>query len=220
VTQARTVGDAGHVKTYDVRIPPHNLPGVLRVPPHAFSLVIFAHGSGSSRLSPRNVMVSESLNRSGIATLLFDLLQPQEENANNRRKVFEIPLLADRLVQAVRWCRSAIPPCAVFRLDSSGQVQVPPQHSSQRHALKRSAQSFRAGAGRILPMASCWRCGRLRFSLSAAKIIALSNSTNRHMLSSAGPRNWSSYRALPTSSRNTARSSRLLRMQDAGSRHI
>lgn len=103
MTQARTVGDAGHVKTYDVRIPPHNLPGVLRVPPHAFSLVIFAHGSGSSRLSPRNVMVSESLNRSGIATLLFDLLQPQEENANNRRKVFEIPLLADRLVQAVRW---------------------------------------------------------------------------------------------------------------------
>jgi putative phosphoribosyl transferase len=48
-------------------------------------------------------MVAEALNRSGIATLLFDLLRPEEEDANNRAKVFEIPLLAERLVQALRW---------------------------------------------------------------------------------------------------------------------
>ncbi len=102
MAQAQTIRGAG-LRSFDVRIPPHNLPGVLRVPAHVFSLVIFAHGSGSSRLSPRNVMVSEALNRSGIATLLFDLLRPDEENADNRAKVFAIPLLADRLVQAIRW---------------------------------------------------------------------------------------------------------------------
>lgn len=220
MTQARTVGDAGHVKTYDVRIPPHNLPAVLRVPPHAFSLVIFAHGSGSSRLSPRNVMVSGSLNRRGIATLLFDLLQPQEKNANNRRKVFEIPLLADRLVQAVRWSQRnpAVRGLPIGLFGASTGAAAALVAAARLEEI--GAVVSRGGAGRILPMASCWRCGRLRFSLSAAKIIALSNSTNRHILSSAGPRNWSSYRALPTSSRNTARSSRLLRMQDAGSRHI
>lgn len=95
--------NVGNVQSYGVRIPPLNLPGVLHVPAHAFSLVVFAHGSGSSRLSPRNLLVSESLNRSGMATLLFDLLQPGEEDANNRAKVFDIPLLADRLVQVIRW---------------------------------------------------------------------------------------------------------------------
>jgi putative phosphoribosyl transferase len=89
--------------SFDVHVPPHDLPGTLRIPKHAFSLVIFAHGSGSSRLSPRNVMVADALNRRGIATLLFDLLKPEEENANNRAKVFEIPFLADRLIDAIGW---------------------------------------------------------------------------------------------------------------------
>jgi putative phosphoribosyl transferase len=96
----------GHVQTYDVRVLPENLHGTLRVPAHPVSLVVFAHGSGSSRFSPRNVMVAESLNRSGIATLLFDLLLPEEESANNRAKVFEIPFLADRLVGALRWSQA------------------------------------------------------------------------------------------------------------------
>jgi fermentation-respiration switch protein FrsA (DUF1100 family) len=91
------------LETFEVHIPPHGLPGVLRVPRHAFCLVIFAHGSGSSRLSPRNIMVADAMNRKGIATLLFDLLKPEEENANNRAKVFEIPFLAERLIDAVRW---------------------------------------------------------------------------------------------------------------------
>lgn len=66
-------------------------------------LVIFAHGSGSSRFSARNRMVAEHLNRSGFATLLFDLLTPQEEGDRTRR--FDIPLLAHRLQAALDWSR-------------------------------------------------------------------------------------------------------------------
>lgn len=86
---------------YEVRIPPVGLTGDLRVPKGAFSLVAFAHGSGSSRLSPRNRAVASALNRHGIATLLFDLLTSDEEA--DRANVFDIALLADRLVDVVRW---------------------------------------------------------------------------------------------------------------------
>ena len=91
------------VESRDVMLLPLDLPGTLRVPQDAFALVVFAHGSGSSRLSPRNIMVSEALNRQGIATLLFDLLTPEEENANRRAKVFDVPLLASRLELAIAW---------------------------------------------------------------------------------------------------------------------
>jgi len=80
----------------DVRIPPQGLIGSLRIPKNAYALVVFVHGSGSSRLSPRNVLVARALNDRGIATLLFDLLTPAEEG--DRVNVFDIPLLAGRLV--------------------------------------------------------------------------------------------------------------------------
>jgi dienelactone hydrolase len=73
------------------------------MPADAFALVAFAHGSGSSRLSPRNIQVAKALNSAGLATLLFDLLTPEEESAHHRAKVFDISLLADRLAEAVRW---------------------------------------------------------------------------------------------------------------------
>ncbi len=85
----------------DVRIAPLGLAGILQIPENAFALVVFAHGSGSSRLSPRNTAVARALNDRGIATLLFDLLTPAEEA--DRANVFDIPLLADRLVDAVLW---------------------------------------------------------------------------------------------------------------------
>jgi fermentation-respiration switch protein FrsA (DUF1100 family) len=85
----------------EVRIPPIGLAGTLRVPDGAKSVVAFAHGSGSSRLSPRNMAVAEALNKSGMATLLFDLLTVDEEA--DRRNVFDIPLLSERLVDAVHW---------------------------------------------------------------------------------------------------------------------
>jgi putative phosphoribosyl transferase len=77
------------------------LPGALHVPPGATGIVLFAHGSGSSRLSPRNVSVGRTLNTGGLATLLFDLLTPDE--ARSRARVFDIDLLAARLVGATRW---------------------------------------------------------------------------------------------------------------------
>ncbi len=77
------------------------LPGTLAVPAACRGLVIFAHGSGSSRHSPRNRFVAGVLHRAGIATLLFDLLT--EAEAQDRRLVFEIGLLADRLDGARRW---------------------------------------------------------------------------------------------------------------------
>jgi pimeloyl-ACP methyl ester carboxylesterase len=80
------------------------LAGNLRVPAGARAIVVFAHGSGSSRLSPRNRAVAEALNREGLATLLFDLLSAEEED--DRANVFDIPLLAERLVAAVRWIDS------------------------------------------------------------------------------------------------------------------
>jgi pimeloyl-ACP methyl ester carboxylesterase len=85
----------------DVRVPPVGLAGTLTVPKGAHALVVFAHGSGSSHRSPRNIAVASALNAQGIATLLFDLLTPAEEG--NRANVFDIPLLADRLIDAVRW---------------------------------------------------------------------------------------------------------------------
>jgi pimeloyl-ACP methyl ester carboxylesterase len=85
----------------DVQVPPLGLAGTLRIPERAYALVVFAHGSGSSRLSPRNRAVAEALNEQGIATLLFDLLTAEEEA--DRANVFDIPLLAERLVHVVRW---------------------------------------------------------------------------------------------------------------------
>ena len=77
--------------------------GDLRIPDGAAGVVIFAHGSGSSRFSPRNREVADSLNAAGFATLLFDLLT--EEEAMDRAKVFDIDLLAERLITATEWAK-------------------------------------------------------------------------------------------------------------------
>ena len=85
-----------------IPLAPHlSLSGDLTVPAQAQGVVAFAHGSGSSRLSPRNRSVASALNDAGFATLLFDLLTPSEEL--DRSNVFDIPLLADRLLAASAW---------------------------------------------------------------------------------------------------------------------
>jgi dienelactone hydrolase len=84
-----------------VTIGPMQLEGILSIPEPVTGLVIFAHGSGSSRLSPRNTYVAEQLQERAIATLLFDLLT--EEEASDRRNVFHVPLLASRLEEAISW---------------------------------------------------------------------------------------------------------------------
>jgi putative phosphoribosyl transferase len=77
------------------------LVGDLRLPPDPVGLVLFAHGSGSSRRSPRNIEVARRLEADGLGTLLFDLLT--EEEARRRENVFDIPLLGERLVAATHW---------------------------------------------------------------------------------------------------------------------
>lgn len=82
-----------------------NLAGDLTVPPGAHGLVLFAHGSGSSRHSSRNKLVATELNRAGLATLLFDLLTEKEEyeERHTRHLRFDINMLADRLAAATDW---------------------------------------------------------------------------------------------------------------------
>jgi putative phosphoribosyl transferase len=82
---------------YEVEIPSgrRRLCGILGLPANATGVVAFAHGSGSGRFSPRNQLVGGVLQQAGLATLLLDLLE--EDEADDRAKVFDIPLLAERL---------------------------------------------------------------------------------------------------------------------------
>lgn len=84
-----------------IHIPPLGLGAELRSPPAPRGIAIFAHGSGSSRFSPRNQVVAQALVEAGLATLLLDLLT--EAEAERRENVFDIGLLGDRLVQAIDW---------------------------------------------------------------------------------------------------------------------
>jgi len=84
--------------------PDRVLAGHLLLPQDPAGLVVFAHGSGSSRHSPRNRYVASVLTAAGLGTLLFDLLDPNEER--DRSKVFDVPLLAERLHLVTRWLRA------------------------------------------------------------------------------------------------------------------
>ncbi|WP_166789732.1 phosphoribosyltransferase family protein [Cryobacterium fucosi] len=112
----RVVGDD---VARDVEIPADGvlLEGHLRLPEGAAGIVVFAHGSGSSRHSPRNQFVAEVLLRAGLGTLLLDLLTADEEP--NRSNVFDIELLANRLTAATAWLRHR-PETAQFRIGYFG----------------------------------------------------------------------------------------------------
>ncbi len=92
-----------------IRIPagPVSLDGDLTLPESAQAVVLFAHGSGSGRYSSRNRYVARELNKGGLATLLMDLLTPEEEAIDTRtaRLRFDIPLLAERVADATDWLR-------------------------------------------------------------------------------------------------------------------
>lgn len=92
---------------HPIIIPSKNihLDGLLHVPKNATGIVLFAHGSGSSRFSVRNQHIAHSLNEVNLATLLFDLLTPEEEEIDRQTRElrFDIELLASRLVTATEW---------------------------------------------------------------------------------------------------------------------
>ena len=110
-------------KTTPVRVPvgEAQLYGDLGLPPAAHAVVLFAHGSGSSRYSSRNQYVARALERRDLATLLIDLLTPEEEAIDDRRAQyrFDIPMLAGRLVAIVDWLRSR-PETALFPIGLFG----------------------------------------------------------------------------------------------------
>jgi len=85
----------------EIKINDEGIKGILEVPKEAKGIVIFSHGSGSGRLSPRNNFVAKVLQKAGIATLLIDLLTPEE--GLDRRNVFDIPLLTERLKLATEF---------------------------------------------------------------------------------------------------------------------
>jgi len=89
------------------------LSGNLSIPKDATALVVFAHGSGSSRHSPRNQFVARTLNETGLATLLFDLLTQEEDaiDVQSRELRFNIHLLAERLIHATKWAKQQEQTC-------------------------------------------------------------------------------------------------------------
>lgn len=97
------------IQDQEVRIPVGNvqLEGNLTLPEGAKGLVLFAHGSGSSRFSPRNRFVADALNEAGLGTLLIDLLNRQEEAVDTMTAQlrFDIPFLAERLILVIDWLK-------------------------------------------------------------------------------------------------------------------
>ena len=95
-------------KSVVIALPEASLHGDLTLPAQVEGLVIFAHGSGSSRHSPRNRFVAEQLNTAGLGTLLMDLLTQDEEGVDDvtRELRFDIGLLARRVAQVVRWAKN------------------------------------------------------------------------------------------------------------------
>lgn len=122
-----------HDKQFDTKrtavavpIDGQSLPGDLSMPPDSQGIVLFAHGSGSSRRSPRNQFVARTLERRRLATLLIDLLTPTEEAIDDRSAQyrFDIPMLAGRLVTIVDWLHqhdgTASQPIGLFGASTGG----------------------------------------------------------------------------------------------------
>ncbi len=105
-------------------LPSATLDGMLSEPPERIGTVVFAHGSGSSRLSPRNQAVADALTDLGLAALLFDLLT--EHESRDRTNVFDIGLLAGRLSNAVRWVLKEWPdePIGLFGASTGGAAAL------------------------------------------------------------------------------------------------
>lgn len=105
-------------QSIEVLIPPLGLAGTLTLPENPLGLVAFVHGSGSSRFSTRNIAVARGLNARRFATLLFDLLTPQEEC--DRANVFNVGMLGKRLVAAVDWLQGLEPAVACLPVGLCG----------------------------------------------------------------------------------------------------
>jgi putative phosphoribosyl transferase len=133
---------------------PVSLGGTLTLPEGARGLVVFAHGSGSSRFSPRNRQVADVLHAAGVGTLLIDLLTGEEERIDLRTRElrFDIGLLAERVVGAVDWAAEQAPALGAFGASTGAAAAL--VAAAERPALVRAVVS-RGGrpdlAGEALP---------------------------------------------------------------------
>ncbi len=146
------------------------LEGDLVVPPGASGIVVFAHGSGSSRHSPRNRYVAGVLQAGGLATLLIDLLTPEEEAVDLRTAHlrFDIGLLAERLVGASDWLAGQ-PATATSVSATSVPAPAAGRRWSRRPSGRRSStRSSLAAVGRTWQERRCHGCWRRRCSLSGS----------------------------------------------------
>jgi hypothetical protein len=155
-----------------VRVPSGSamLEGNLTVPTSAAGVVLFAHGSGSSRHSPRNRFVAQMLNQGGLGTLLLDLLTPDEEQADARTAHlrFDIGMLAERLVAATAWLTQH-PDTRHLRVGYFGASTGP-----LRSTPPLWARSSRAGGAPTWLTRRCPGSKRLRSSSSGVTITPLS----------------------------------------------
>jgi putative phosphoribosyl transferase len=105
MTHTAVIKRQNHHETDQIQLGKVTLRGQIDVPEGATGIVLFAHGSGSSRLSPRNQHVARILRSAGLATLLFDLLSPEEEQIDMRTRHlrFDIKLLSERVLEAETW---------------------------------------------------------------------------------------------------------------------
>ncbi len=149
------VGDQAP-EIHDITVDPLGLPGYLRLPARPAGLVIFAHGSGSGRNSPRNNYVAEGLGEAGFATLLLDLLTVEEEA--DRANVFDIPLLSDRLVTAIKWAeqdeRTKALPMGLFGASTGAAAALVAAAAAQNHGV--SAIVSRGGRPDMAACAFDW----------------------------------------------------------------
>ena len=144
-----------------VRIPVGGilLEGELRLPENAPGVVLFAHGSGSSRHSPRNQFVAGVIREAGIGTLLFDLLTNDEERQDTATGVlrFDIALLAKRLVGATRWIEKQPETSGLDRATSVPARVAVPRSWRRRNSVLISPPLSRAEAARISRVTHCQR---------------------------------------------------------------
>jgi hypothetical protein len=133
------------------------LSGSVSVPENARGIVLFAHGSGSSRHSPRNVFVARALQDAGLGTLLFDLLTSAEENIDlyTREHRFDIALLAERMVDATHWLDTQ-PELRDLDVGYFGAARAAlPRWLQRRSSEIASARSSRAAAVPTSPVPPC-----------------------------------------------------------------
>ena len=130
----------------------HSVPGILALPPRPLGLVLFAHGSGSSRFSRRNRYVADRLFDANLGWLLFDLLTDRE--SESRDNVFDIPLLAERLQLATEWA-AAYPATSDLVPGYFVPVPAPRPRSWPRQGRRASGRWCHAAAVPIWPGNGC-----------------------------------------------------------------